>query len=97
MISVAGSAASIRVIGAKPGDTLNIVGADNQAVSVAQFAQPSVGDDSDNTFSDTAGDDVYIGGAGNDTYLISANRQGNDVIVDYSEGDILKFDGTFRL
>lgn len=77
-------------------DALNIVGANNQAVSAAQFAQPTIGDDGDNEFADTAGDDVFIGSAGNDTYLISANRQGDDVIVDYSEGDILKFDGTFN-
>ena len=95
LISIAGSSASIRVVGMGPDDTLNIVGANNQAVSAAQFAQPTVGDADDNTFADTAGDDVYIGGAGNDVYLISANRQGDDVIVDYSKGDVLKFDGTF--
>jgi len=38
------------------------------------------------------GDDVLSGGGGDDTFVFQAGA-GNDVILDYHEGEVLRFEG----
>lgn len=50
------------------------------------------GNGADNVINGGKGDDLLIGGAGNDTFVI-AKDEGNDIIADFSAGDVVQLDG----
>jgi RTX calcium-binding nonapeptide repeat (4 copies) len=65
--------------------------AGNDEINAGGGADTVLGGEGDDTIDGRGGNDVLRGDAGADTFVFDPSQQGDDTVVDFSEGDVVAF------
>jgi RTX calcium-binding nonapeptide repeat (4 copies) len=65
--------------------------AGDDEINAGGGADTVLGGEGDDTIDGERGDDVLRGDAGNDTFVFDPSEQGDDTVVDFTEGDVVAF------
>lgn len=94
MATIPGSTFDDLIIGTDRGDFID-AGAGDDTILAVSGNDLVVGGDGDDTICAAAGNDTLIGGSGNDTFVFTSGG-GKDVVLDFSNGDILHIPKTIN-